>query len=61
MAVVEVLIRHGFDVNKKTTQEMDLYLECFDYISRFRVDSTAIYIATVAGKCFTWLHVRLHK
>ena len=55
MAVVEVLIRHGFDVNKKTTQKMDLYLECFDYISRFRVDSTAIYIATVAGKCPTYI------
>ena len=61
MTAVEVLMRYGFDVNKRTTQEMDLYVECFDHVSRFRVDSPAIYIATVAGKCFTWLHVKLHK
>ena len=50
-AVVEVLLRYGFDVNRKSTQPLDLYLESFDYVSKFRAGSTPIYIATVAGGC----------
>ncbi|XP_067941547.1 serine/threonine-protein phosphatase 6 regulatory ankyrin repeat subunit A-like isoform X1 [Watersipora subatra] len=48
-AVADVLIRYGFDVNKRTTKEMNLYIEAFDYVSKFRVGTTPIYIATVSG------------
>lgn len=57
---VEVLLRFGFDINKKTSKALDLYLESFDYVSKFRVGSTAIYIATVAGgwKRNVWFSAR---
>jgi len=48
--VVELLLRYGFDQNRRTSNELELYIEAYEYVSKFRTGSTPLYIATVTGK-----------